>query len=297
MLVPNTFNYYIWVHTSWRILSEFLLWKGPPYSFKLQYCTGTYRTHYSPIFSSLKHLAVFTKEFNRHLPDLRTFSCFAFCCVCDLLLTTLPDASWQKTLQQARHTHRTHHTAPHVSDFAPLHPTRSPRAPMSGYLIDHVESRLDAMNQGIIHDVPITVRDPAAPPISPTGGVRRRRHTVKPKRRSLTMPANFYEESATESLHENFGWLEQYVDCRMKQDSIRSLASLGFTWSSDEEITPPLVTKNHRHRRTLSRRDSLVDEVGESLIKLPLDNVAEEAESQVVVPDGICKKVSPGTLE
>lgn len=41
---------------------------------------------------------------------------------------------------------------------------------------------------------------------------------------------------------------------------------------------------NHprRHRRTLSRRDSLVDELlDESLKILPLDNVAEEAKSQV----------------
>jgi predicted metal-dependent hydrolase len=133
------------------------------------------------------------------------------------------------------------------------------------------------MNQGI-RDVP-TVRDPAAPPTSPTGSLRRRMHVVKPTRskRSLTKPENFHEESATESLHESFGWLEQYVDCRMKQDSIKSLASLDFTWSSDDESTT--VANHPRHRRTLSRRDSLVDELGESLKRTPLGNVAEETKS------------------
>jgi chemotaxis regulatin CheY-phosphate phosphatase CheZ len=72
----------------------------------------------------------------------------------------------------------------------------------------------------------------------------------------------------------------------MKQDSIRSLASLGFTWSSDDE-SPAVTNHASRHRRTLSRRDSLLDELGESLKKMPLDRVAEEAKSQV--PDAIFK--------
>jgi hypothetical protein len=43
------------------------------------------------------------------------------------------------------------------------------------------------------------------------------------------------------------------------------------------------VTNHHRrHRRTLSRRDSLLKEIGESLKQAPLDNVAQEAESQTL---------------
>jgi hypothetical protein len=66
----------------------------------------------------------------------------------------------------------------------------------------------------------------------------------------------------------------------MNQDSIRSLASLGLAWSSDDESTP-VTDYPRRHRRTLSRRDSLVDELGESLKKMLLDHLAEEAKSQV----------------
>lgn len=155
---------------------------------------------------------------------------------------------------------------------------------MSGYIIECVESRLDdavmMMNNPGIHDVSTVVRDPAVTPILPTqeGLGRNRGHVVAavtPTRSKRFFPQPENVVSATES---HFGWLEQYVlDRRKKQDSIKSLASVGWSMSSDDE------SANHlrRHRRTLSRRDSLGEDLMESLKTTPLD-VAEQAKSQVV---------------
>lgn len=159
---------------------------------------------------------------------------------------------------------------------------------MSGALIDYVEARLDVMNQGGLRELP-TVRDPAAQPTTPQGHPRRCRHRsrsdVSKIIRSKTPPVTPLgeNESVTESIHENFGWLEQYVNCRlqvMKRDvSVRSLASL--SWSTDESST-----YRPGHRRSLSRRDSLVDELNESLKRNPLPNDVEE-EGKCQVPSGI----------
>lgn len=150
---------------------------------------------------------------------------------------------------------------------------------MSGALIDYVEARLDVTNQGGLRELP-TVRDPAALPTTPQGHLRRSRHRrcrsdVSRMMRSKNPPVTpvHENESVTESIHESFGWLEQYVDCRlqiMKRDvSIRSLDSL--SWSTDESST-----HHPGHRRSLSRRDSLVDELNESLKRSPLPSEFEE---------------------
>jgi hypothetical protein len=124
--------------------------------------------------------------------------------------------------------------------------------------IDCVESRLDAMNQGV-DDVP-TVLDPPAPSISPTGGLRRRtrRHVVKPPRskRSITKPENFHEESATDPVTD---YPRRHRRTLARGDSL--VSELG------ESETDPVTDYPRRHRRTLARGDSLVDEVGESLKK------------------------------
>jgi hypothetical protein len=55
----------------------------------------------------------------------------------------------------------------------------------------------------------------------------------------------------------------------------------------DPALQPSVTVTNHPrgHRDTLSRRDSLEGEIGESLKPEPLDSIAEEAERQV--PDAI----------
>ena len=161
-----------------------------------------------------------------------------------------------------------------------------PPPPMSGALIDYVEARLGAMNQGGLHELP-TIRDPASlrVPTSPQGHRRRSRHRsrsdvskmIRCKTQSVTTLQE--NESITESIHENFGWLEQYVNCRLRVMnqgvSTRSLGSL--SWSTHESSTI-----HPGHRRNLSRRDSLVDELNESLKRSPLiSDMDEEDKCQV----------------
>jgi hypothetical protein len=145
---------------------------------------------------------------------------------------------------------------------------------MSGALIDFVEARLDAMN-GVRSELRAT-REPAAPiaelrlangapappPITPPHRIIKR-HVKK------SLPES---KIVTEGLHESFGWLEEYVDVKLelmqKRDSLRSLGSstmsLGSSTRSFDTTDSP---RGHRHRRSLSRRDSLDLQLKESSAK------------------------------
>jgi len=122
---------------------------------------------------------------------------------------------------------------------------------MSGALLDFVEARMEVMNGGRNE-----IAAPVAPPITPNSVRKsiRERH-VKPS------PCK-----VTDSLHEGFGWLEEYVDVKLemmkKRDSwsssLASLSCMSITDPDDEDV------RGHRHRRSLSRRDSLCLELKEA---------------------------------
>lgn len=115
---------------------------------------------------------------------------------------------------------------------------------MSGALIDFVEARLDAIHHGVRSDEPVA-REPAAPPITPNNP----RKTIR-SRHAKTSP------KITDSLHEEFGWLEEYVDIKLelmkKRDSMASSSS--FT---NDIVDDSPHGGSHHHRRSLSRRESL----------------------------------------
>ena len=126
---------------------------------------------------------------------------------------------------------------------------------MSSTLIEFVETRVDAMN-GVRSSM--EVRIPAPPPVTPSSSARTsaRKRLVKPPRRNSKM--------LTESLHESFGWLEEYVDIKygemMKRNSA-SLSSQSFesALSSREfDLTPKGSTDQKGHHRMHSRRESIL---------------------------------------
>jgi hypothetical protein len=132
---------------------------------------------------------------------------------------------------------------------------------MSSTLIDFVEARLDAMNGA---RGGMELRIPSPPPITSSGNSSRtslRKRHVKPPRRNSKL---------TDSLHESFGWLEEYVDVKylemMRRDSSslssHSLNSSGHNRCLSRGDSSSLELKGlpdgKSHRRTHSRRDSLL---------------------------------------
>jgi hypothetical protein len=103
---------------------------------------------------------------------------------------------------------------------------------MSGALIVHLEDIFDELNEKMddlteIRDGALTVRDSSK-------GHRRdnRVFVVTNKTRALPL---------TESRHENYGWLEQYVDCKLEESKRKSIQSGGddpFTWNRRRDVLP-----------------------------------------------------------
>lgn len=129
---------------------------------------------------------------------------------------------------------------------------------MSSTLIDFVEARLDAMN-GVQSGM--EVRIPAPPPITPRNSARtsaRKRHVIKPSH-------HHNSKILTDSLHESFGWLEEYVDIKYEEMMKRNSASLGSqsfesALSSRDSRSFELKdsTDDKGHRRMHSRRESIL---------------------------------------
>jgi hypothetical protein len=127
---------------------------------------------------------------------------------------------------------------------------------MSAILIDFVEARSDPM-KGVRSGM--EVRVPAPPPITPQSSGRsscrkRRKH---PRR-------NF---KITDSLHESFGWLEEYVDVKYEEMMKRNSASLSSqslesalssSASCDCLELKGSTSEDKGHRRTHSRRESIL---------------------------------------
>ena len=127
---------------------------------------------------------------------------------------------------------------------------------MSGALIDFVEARLDAIN-GVRSEL-VIAREPVPPPVVTPPHRMEKRHVKKTRD----------ESKVTDSLHESFGWLEEYVDCKLemmkKIDSWTSRGSLMSLGSSTRSFDTTDSPRGHRHRRSLSRRDSLDLELKET---------------------------------
>lgn len=127
---------------------------------------------------------------------------------------------------------------------------------MSGALFDYVEARLDVMN-GARSDL-LMVRESAPPPTTPASrkkAILQDRHIKKPPK-------------FPERIHDGFGWLEEYVDVKMKEReaSIMSASTASFDDDSvDVEVSSPRAARGHHHRRSLSRRDSLCLDLQESM--------------------------------
>ena len=138
-----------------------------------------------------------------------------------------------------------HHSLYHAQ------PTRIRPLHMSGALIDFVEARLDLMNGVNVRSEP-EVRQLAPPPITP--------NSIRKQLRERHLRPIDRTSKITDSIHESFSWLEEYVDVKLemmkKRDSLTStLSSFSLTDSFDDDSC-----RGH-HRRSLSRRDSLSVEI------------------------------------
>jgi hypothetical protein len=165
---------------------------------------------------------------------------------------------------------------------------------MPSTLIDSGETRFDAMN-GVRSGMEIRIPNhPAPPPTTPSNSSIR---TSSRKRHVSKSPRDI--SKLTDSHHESFGWLEEYVDVKyeemMKRGDSSSLGSHTLNLSGQNESplsprdTPSLELKElphgKSHHRTCSRRDSIlggVDEDGEAIETVFFAHISSNSSDDVL---------------